>query len=621
MAAPMSPIHERLTGRFVVLGVAIFAILGALLVQAWNLQVVQGADFAKAATSNRIRQVSLPAPRGDILDAKGRPLVTNRAVMEVTAMPAVAQDTTLEARLSTAIGVPLSEIKKRMTNYKVERLAPRVLRVDVPMQTAAYLYEHQAEFPGVSVEPAAVREYPNKQLAAQVLGYTGEISEKQLASGAFPGARLSDIVGKSGVEEYYDQALEGNKGFNTYEVNASGQPTRTISHGDPRVGSDVELTIDRDVQAVTEKALADAIASAHAAGFKKAKAGAAVVLDVKTGGVVAMASAPTYDPSQFLNGISTTQWASLTATAAEYPLTNRAISSAYAPGSTFKAIVAMGALQDGIIRTDTMFDCVGIWKALGKPYKKNWTTVDQGWHAVVWAIEQSSDTFFYNVGKAFWQTKGEKLQAFARSVGFGSRIGIDLPGEVPGRVPDAAWKKAFNVGYPQYQGWVGGDTVNMSIGQGDLLVTPLQLADYYATLANGGHPLKPHVLKAVIGSNGRAAVVATPTVFAQPGLSAANLSTLRHALVGVTTVGTGASAFSGFPVEVAGKTGTAQVYKKDDYAWFACYAPANNPRYAIVVMIEQGGHGGSIAAPAARQIMSKLFNVPWHPVSAHDVSR
>jgi penicillin-binding protein 2 len=603
------------------MGAAVLLVIGALFLQAWNLEVLQGSAFAAAATSNRTRRVSLPAARGNILDDKGRVLVGNRAVMEVTAMPAVAQDTTLEARLSAAIGVSVQQIQKAMTNYKAQPLAPRVLRVGVPMTAVAYLYEHQAFFPGVSVEPAAVRVYPNKQLAAQVLGYTGEISDQQLKSGAFPGAQLGTIVGKSGVEEYYDHALEGEPGFDTFEVNAAGQPTATVAHADPRVGSDVELTIDRDVQAVAEKSLRDAIATAHSAGFTKAKAGAAVVLDVKTGGVVAMASAPTYDPSQFVNGISTAQWASLTATSAEFPLTNRAIMSSYPPGSTFKAIVAMGALQDGIIRASTQFNCVGIWKNLGRPWKKNWTTVDQGWHSVVWAIEQSSDTFFYNVGEAFWKAPGEKLQAFARSVGLGSTLGIDLPGEAPGRVPNAAWKKAFNSGYPQYQGWVGGDTVNMAIGQGDLLVTPLQLCDYYATLANGGHPMKPHVLKAVLSDNGTPALLDTPTVIAQPRLSAANLATLRQALVAVTTAGTGASAFSGFPIEVAGKTGTAQVKGKSDYAWFACYAPANNPRYAVVVMVEQGGEGGATAAPAARQIMCKLFNVPWRPIIAHDNSR
>ena len=621
MAAPLSPIRDRLTGRFAVLGVVTLAVLGGLLAQAWNLQVLQGAKFADAATNNRIRQVSLPAARGRILDDGGRPLVTNRPVMEVTAMPAVAQDATLVARLSAAIGVPIADINKRMTNYKVERLAPRVLRVDVPMGTVAYIYEHQALFPGVSVEPAAVREYPKPVLAAQVLGYTGEISEEQMSSGAFPGAHLSDIVGKSGVEEYYDRALEGIPGFNTYEVNASGQPTLTIAHADPRAGSDVELTINRDVQAVTEKALADAIASAHVAGFKKAKAGAAVVLDVKTGGIVAMASAPTYDPSQFLNGISTTQWTSLTATAAEYPLNNRAISSAYPPGSTFKAIVAMGALQDGIIRTGTMFDCVGIWKALGRPYKKNWTTVNQGMHSVVWAIEQSSDTFFYNVGKAFWQSPGEKLQAFCRTMGLGSRTGIDLPGEVSGRVPDAAWKKAYNKNYPEYQAWLGGDTVNMAIGQGDLLLTPLQLANAYATLAHGGKIMKPHVLKSVLASDGKPAVETSPSVVGTAGLSAANLAALRSALVGVTEYGTGKGAFAGFPIQVAGKTGTAQVKGKADYAVFACYAPANKPRYAVAVMIEQGGHGGSVAGPAARQILSKLFRVRYRAVHTTDVSR
>lgn len=618
----MSTYREQLKGRFAVLGVLVLVVLGGLSVQLWKMQVLSGSKFAAAAESNRVRQVSLPAPRGRILDTKGRPLVTNRSVMVVTAESTISQDTTLVARLSDAIGVSVADIQKKLASYKQDRLAPHVLRTDVPMSVASFLLEHQTAFPGVSVDQSAVREYPNGSLAAHVLGYTGEISEAQLAAKTLPDAASGDVVGKTGVEAYYDKVLEGEKGFRRFEVDNQGQIRSVLAEGAPRAGMDVELTIDKDVQASAEKALVNAIAEAHRQGFTKAKGGAAVVLDVKTGAIVAMASVPTYDPSAFLGGVSSAEWKKLNAASSQYPLTNRAVSSAYPPGSTFKAIVAMAGLQAHIITPNTVFNCPGLWTGLGKQWAKwCWLHSGHGNESLVGAIEQSCDSYFYELGKRFYQTKGEKLQAFARSVGFGDTLGVDLPGEVGGRVPDAAWKKSYNQNYPEYQQWLPGDTVNMAIGQGDLLVTPLQLANYYATLANGGHVLKPHVLQAVLGSDGTRAMTATTTVMATPGLTPANLATLRRALLGVTTVGTGAGAMRGFAVPVAGKTGTAQMAGKDDYALFACFAPANKPRYAVVVTIEQGGHGGSVAEPAARRILSKLFSLKYQAVHATDQSR
>jgi len=346
------------------------------------------------------------------------------------------------------------------------------------------------------------------------------------------------------------------------------------------------------------------------------------VLEVKTGAVVAMASAPTYDPSIFLGGVSDAEWAMLNKKSSEYPLNNRAIMAAYAPASTFKAIVAMAGLQTKLITPSTVFNCPGFWTGMGKQWGKwCWLHSGHGNVSLYKAIGQSCDGYFYGVGKKFYDAKGEKLQDFARTMGLGAKMGIDLSGEVSGRVPDIAWKKAYNKNYPEYQQWLPGDTVNMSIGQGDLLVTPLQLASAYATLANGGIVVRPHVLAAVLAPDGSPSVVASVTVISDPQLSATNLATLRRALVGVTTTGTGRGSFVGFPVSVAGKTGTAQVNGKDDYALFACYAPAAAPKYAIAVIIEQGGHGGSVAAPAARQIMSKLFRVKYRTIHTTDVSR
>lgn len=618
----MTTFREQLKGRFAVLGLIVLIVLGSLAARLWSMQVLSGSEYAAAAADNATREVSLPAPRGRILDAKGRPLVTNRAVMTVTAQSSIAASPTLVARLSAAIDVPVADIQKKLASYKQERLAPRTLRTDVPLATASYLVEHASDFPGVDVEEAAVRQYPYGSLAAHVLGYTGEISESQLANSTRPDAALGDIVGKSGVEAYYDNVLQGEKGFRRYQVDNQGRIRSVLAEGAPRAGKDVKLTIDMDIQAVAEQALADAITTAHKKGFPKAHAGAAVVIDVKTGAVVAMASVPTYDPTTFLGSVSASVWKQLNDPKSEYPLNNRAIMAAYAPASTFKPIVAAAGMEAGLTTAGSTYNCTGFWTGMGKQWGKwCWVHKGHGVQTMIGAIENSCDSFFYNLGQKFYEKGGEKLQSFARSCGLGARLGIDLSGEVSGRIPDAAWKKAFNANYPEYQQWLPGDTVNMSIGQGDVLLTPLQLASVYAAFGNGGTVYRPHVLASVLGMDGTPSVVTTLTAVANPKISRSHLASLRQALLGVTTVGTSRGPFRGFPIGVAGKTGTAQVNGKDDTAVFACYAPANAPKYAVAVVIEQGGHGGSVAAPAARQILSKLFNIKYVRVNATDNSR
>ena len=618
----MTTFREQLKGRFAVLGVVVLVVLGSLAFRLWSMQVISSTQYATAAQSNSTREISLPAPRGRILDVKGRPLVTNRPVMDVTAPSSISQDTTLVARLSAVIDVPVDDIQTKLASFKQERLAPRVLRTDIPLATAAYLSEHSADFPGVEVQEAAVRDYPMGSLAAHVLGYTGEISEEQLAASSTVGAGMGDVVGKTGVEAYYDTVLQGEKGFRRFEVDNQGHVRSVLAEGAPIPGKDVRLTINKDVQLVAEQALSDALAEAHRQGFTKARAGAAVVLDIKTGAVIAMASVPTYDPAVFLGGVSAAEWKQLNDPASEYPLNNRAIMAGYAPASTFKPIVAAAALSSGLIGRGTVLYCPARWTGLGKQWAKwNWDHHTNQRLSLTQAIVKSNDSYFYEVGKRFYQSGGEKLQAFTRTLGLGKELGIDLPGEVAGRIPDAAWKKAFNANYPEYQQWLPGDTVNMSIGQGDVLVTPLQLATAYAALGNGGIVVRPHVLDAVLGSDGTPSLEASVDVVSQARMSASDLSTLRAALLAVTTSGTSKSAFTGFPKIVAGKTGTAQVNGKSDTAVFACYAPASAPRYAVAVIIEQGGHGGSVAAPAARQILSKLFKVKFRRVHATDVSR
>jgi penicillin-binding protein 2 len=541
--------------------------------------------------------------------------------MSVTAQSSIAASATLVARLSAAIDVSVADIQKKLASYKQERLAPRTLRTDIPLSTASFLVEHAADFPGVDVEEAAVRQYPYGSLAAHVLGYTGEISEAQLASSARPDAALGDIVGKTGIEAYYDSVLQGDKGFRRYQVDNQGRIRSILAEGAPRAGKDIRLTIDMDIQAVAEQALSDALAEANRQGFP-ARAGAAVVLDVHTGAVVAMASAPTYDPTAFLGGVSAAVWKHMNDPSSDYPLNNRAIMAGYAPASTFKPIVAMAALGAHLIGPNTVIYCPARWTGFGVQWAKwNWDHKTNQSLSLTQAIIKSNDSYFYEVGKRFYNTPGEKLQSFARSIGLGARLGIDLPGEVSGRIPDAAWKKSFNANYPEYQQWVPGDTVNMSIGQGDVLLTPLQLATAYAALGNGGTVVRPHVLQAVLGTDGSPSVVATVTTLSTPVMSRSNVAVIRQALLGVTTSGTSKSAFYRFPKIVAAKTGTAQVAGKKDTAVFACYAPVQAPKYAIALVIEQGGHGGTVAAPAARQILSKLFSVKFMRVTSTDTSR
>jgi len=618
----MSTFSEQLKGRFAMLGLVVLLVLGSLLVRLWSMQVLSGKSYAAQSDNNRIRTITIDTPRGRILDRNGVPLVTNRAVMQVTGDPTLITDTKVMARLSTVLGMPVADIKKRLESYKTERLKPRVLAPDVSMTTVAYLTEHAPEFPGVAVQEGAVRQYPLGSLAAHVLGYTGEISEAQLAAEKLPDYRLGDIVGKTGIEAQYDKVLQGEKGFQQLEVDSQGRVKRVVSEGKAIPGKDVVLTIDSQVQAVTEKALNDALDEAHRLNFAKARAGAAVVLDLRTGEVLAMASAPTYDPNQFIGGIKPEVWASMTATGSEYPLNNRAIMAVYPPASTFKAVTGMAALQNGLVQAHSTFMCKGKWTTMGEAWSK-WCWLHSGHGSIDFTegIVQSCDSVFYELGYRLYKAKGEPLQSFAKSMGLGSKTGIDLPGEVPGRVPDAAWKKAYNANYPEAQAWLGGDTVNMAIGQGDLLASPLQMASYYGALGDNGKVVKPHLLKSVLGADGTSALDAKTEITHDPGITPANLATMKSALVGVTTRGTGKAVFSGFPYQVAGKTGTAQVNNKDDYAWFASYAPANNPKYAVVVLIEQGGHGGSVAGPAARQILSKLLNVKYTPVHAVDNSR
>ncbi len=618
----MATFREQLKSRYAALGIVFLSVLGVLLLRAWSMQVLSGDRFAEAAENNRVREVAVDAPRGRILDRNGVPLVSNRATLGVTVAPSAKDDEDMLYRLSVVLGMPLGEVKERVASTKEAALKPRLVAVDVSMTTVAYLAEHESEYPGVELSVVPVREYPNGTLAAHVLGYTGEISEESLESGEWEGYLLGDVVGKAGAERQFESVLQGQKGYRRVEVDALGSPRHVLEEAEPVAGRDVVLTIDIEVQRVAEEALQRALAEARADDFKNARAGAAIALDVRTGEVLAMASAPTYDPTLFIGGISTKNWEALNAKDSEYPLNNRAIQALYPPASTFKAITGMAGLEYGVTSLSHSYDCSGRWTGQGEEWSKFcWNRRGHGGVGFTRGISESCDIVFYEIGHTFYKRGREELQEFSRRFGLGSRLGIDLPGEVEGRVPDAAWKAEFNADYPEYRQWLPGDTVNISIGQGDMLTTPLQMAGVYAGIANDGDIMRPHVLKEVLDSKGEPVRAFEPEIVVSTGVSESILRTMHNSLLAVTERGTGASAFRGFGAEVAGKTGTAEVAGKDDYAWFTAYAPADDPKYAVAVLLEQGGHGGAIAAPAAREILAALLGLPVEHVQATDVSR
>jgi penicillin-binding protein 2 len=620
----MTSFRDTLKSRFAVFGLLVLVVLGILLVRLWSMQVLAGESYTAQATDNRIRSVTIEAPRGRIFDRAGRPLVTSRPALAVTMEKSAVRNSTEVKRLASILGMNPSEVTRAVTVSKLGPLQARVVKLDIPMKTASYLAERSAEFPGVSVEVVPIRTYPNGAVAAHVLGYVGEVSGHEIDSQKNRAdLKMGDIVGKAGAEAQFEKVLRGDRGFELIEVDAKGRPRRVVSTREAIGGRDVVLTIDLEVQKVTEAALAEGIKEAHRQKFPKANAGAAVVVDVKTGEIIAMASAPTYDPTKFLNGLTRREWASLTSTASGYPLNDRAIMSAYPPASTFKATTGLAGLQNGMTAVDSSFQCAGRWVGMGDQWPKwCWDHAGHGTISFTRGVAQSCDTVFYEIGYRFYRDGKDRLQAFAKSSGYGAKTGLDLPGELSGRIPDAKWKRKYNADFPENQDWLPGDTVNMAIGQGDVLATPLQVAQAYAGIANNGAIMQPHVLKNVMDSAGRAVLPFKPRAARRIAATPSNLAVMQQSLRDVVVDGTARRTFDGLGVAVAGKTGTAQVTGKDDFAWFVGYAPADDPKYCVAVLIEQGGHGASVAGPAARMILAKLTGQPVQFVrTAADQSR
>jgi len=638
--------------RVKVLATLVVVMFAALTTRLWFLQVLAAEQAREQAADNAVRIVQIPAPRGTIRDASGQKIfVSNRPSLILTINRQEAGEDTerILLELSELLGVPAAELGARLDDDRYYAFSPIPVAIDVPKRVDFYIKEYTRHFPGVDVFPAPVRDYPYGSLASHVLGFLGQVSPEQLEDPAFADYEPGDLVGVSGVEAVYEADLVGEKGLEKYRVNSLGENLGKIGEQDAEPGDDVWLTIDADVQRYAEEALLGGIRYARevfdtsSSRNLVANAGAVVVLDPETGAIEAMASYPSFDPAAFTRSISPNAYQRRFGQARGLPLLNRALSGQYPPGSTYKPWIALSALKREIVSTGRSYGCPPVWvtpfdqedpEAIQYPFN-NWTSANLGYMNLGTALARSCDTVFYPMGYEYWRdfypppwadgVEGndgepalELLQKDLRALGFGQPTNVDLPYELIGRVPDAEWKRTIHETYPDDfpdGEWFPGDFINMTIGQGDTLVTPLQLATAFAALQNDGSLCVPHVLDRVVGADDIQVRRYKPRCDQTLPFDPKDLRYVRDALTQtVRGSGTAAGAFSGFPFEsawVAGKTGTAEVDPKQDFSWFAAMTEAFGEQHVVVVLVEQGGHGSTTAAPIARHVIEGIYGIDF----------
>jgi penicillin-binding protein 2 len=634
----------RLALRIGVLGTLTVIVFAVLFLRLWALQVLSGAQYLRAAQNNQLRTIRLQAPRGPILDDQGRVLVTNVAGTEVqirqTDLPKRRSERAAELRaLARVLHVPTSQILADLRRHRNDPLTPVRIKDGVGEAVVGYLTERQEDFPGVQVVNTYLRSYPHGSLAAHVLGYVGEISPGQLKLLSRDGYRPGDLMGQAGVEATYDKYLRGTPGSAQVVVDSLGRPLSTMQETTlPRPGNAVRLTIDLKLQEAAEQALQIGLQAAHAdacTGCWAANGGAVIALDPRDGSIRALASWPTYKPSLYVGRVSerALNAAGLTVRTAKeknYPALDRAIDATYPAGSTWKPVTALAAMQEGILDPYTSLRCTGSLDIAGHTFH-NWDPFASAWMDLPTALAASCDTYFYQVGERFYGMParfGPRLQAWASRFGFGAHTGVDLGPEQTGLLPTPAWRKATYTKKTDPKGWQidrlwkPGDSVQLAIGQKDLLVTPMQMARFYAMIANGGKLVTPHVMMDVEQSsstnNGRTLPARTFPPPQSVNISASALDVVRKGLLEAThtSFGTSSAIFGTFPVAIAGKTGTAEKVLDPgdgyprifDQAWWCGYGPADNASLVVCALIENGGHGGTAAAPAALHVFEEYFH-------------
>jgi penicillin-binding protein 2 len=574
----LRPVQSRLA----VVQAVVAGLIALLVLQFWNLQVVRARHFQDLAENNRSRVMTVAAPRGILVDREGQLLVGNRPSFNLVLTPEHAEDLDqVVTRLARTLDTGEAAIRERIARRLPYR--PVVVRADASVAEVAALEARRLEIPEVRVEVVPLRSYPLASAAAHALGRVGEITERQLDSSEFEGLEPGALVGQAGVEASYNRALMGRDGFRRVIVNSRGLEVAEAHREPPLDGPQLALSLDASLQAATERAFAN-------------RSGSAVALDPRTGEILAMTSTPAYDPNEFTTGIDPVLWTML-ANDPETPLMNRVIQGQYAPGSTFKIVVATAALEEGVISPTTTFYCPGHLRIYNRVFHCN----VPGGHGIVdvrRALAVSCNVFFYQVGV---RLEIDRIAAWAKRMGMGSPTGVDLPHEAAGLIPSPEWKLRV-----QKTPWYPGETVSVAIGQGQVSATPLQMARVAAVIANGGNLVTPHL---VAGQGPAPRPV---------GISPRTLAIVKEGLRAVVAEGTGWRARLR-RVEVSGKTGSAQVVSRtllerspDDpsllpHGWFVAFAPSDEPRIALAVLVEHRASGSGAATPVARAILARYF--------------
>jgi len=599
-------LQQRTFARRLPLFTALVTLVFSLLVmRLYYLQIFRGRHFSRLAEENRISPIRVRAPRGIVFDRHGNVLVTNRPSFSVSLDLAAVRD--LDATVgavAAALAIDRAELARKVSSVgPYRRFEPVRIKDDVDRHEVAALEALRYEHPGVLVEVEPRRSYPHGTLASHVLGYVGQISAAELKARADLGYRMGDYIGKMGIEKELDAELKGRDGFQQMEVDSLGRGIKVLSSIPPVPGNSVTLTIDLALQQVAEEVLAGI-------------AGAVVAIDPRDGSVLAAASSPAIDPNSFSRGLSQEEWDRLRHDE-RHPLLNRIVQAQYPPGSVFKILTAIAALESGAITTATSFYCGGALRYGNRDFRC-WKKEGHGDVSLHRALVESCDVYFYQVGL---KAGIDEIARFAREFGLGKATGLELGNEAQGLIPDSEWKRRV-----RKEPWYSGETLSAAIGQGYDLVTPVQAALLAATVANGGIVYRPHLIRRIADGAGSTvrtgAVIAERTVKLQPK----TLAAIRAGLWGVVNEPGGTGAEARIPgLVVAGKTGTAQVVRlaakgerqlatgptSRDHAWFVCYAANGSAQVAIAVIVEHGGHGGSVSAPIARRLVSELKSLGY----------
>jgi penicillin-binding protein 2 len=609
----LSPAQFNL--RVAVLGGFALVIFAAIFFRLWYLEVLSGDRYLAEANNNQIREITFQAPRGEILDRNGKTLVDNRTALALqvrtTELPQSRRkaDAVLK-RVGEVAGMSFDAIEKQIRlQTKESPASPVTLQRDVPYSLVYFLRENQGDFPGVSVDRVYVRRYPQGALAAHMFGYVREVNRQQLKQPQYESLVPGDEVGQAGVEYQYDSQLRGINGATRVQVDATGAPTGgRLSVQEPRSGNDLRLTIDSKLQAAAEQAVGS-----------YGLPGGFVAMDVDSGEILAMGSVPSFDPSVFAKPVIPPAEADAIfdgSAGTEAPIFNRAIQGGYPTGSTFKLVTATGALEEGLVSPDEIINDGGSLKVGGVTFENAGDAVN-GPISLRAALQVSSDVYFYTLGLRDG-AEGDTIQTWARQLGMGSLTGIDLPAESGGLVPTPEWRNELYRDGLTDRPWSVGDNINLSVGQGDLQASPLQLAVAYATLGNGGSVVRPHVGLRVEDPSGEVVQEIDPAPRREVEIDQQNADAILDGLnaAAMEPSGTSYGVFGGFPIEIAGKTGTAErgytvgdTTTVEDQSWYAALAPYPNPEVVVVATLERGGFGADTAAPAVRDILTEYFDV------------